>query len=112
MNTLKKDLPILLIPILLALYFYIPLLAGGPLNPDGGELVLTASNGGVLHPPGFPTQSWVNLFLELLLPFKTNTNLQIGILSFQITNCYLLYFILKRLNSNAFSIVSCLITPN
>lgn len=110
MNTLKKDIPFLLIPILLATYFYIPLLAGGPLNPDGGELILTAKNGGVLHPPGFPTQSWVNLFLELLLPFKTHTNLLIGILSFQIINCFLLYYILKKLQTTSLSIISCLIT--
>jgi Protein of unknown function (DUF2723) len=38
----------------------LPMLASSPQVPDGAELVMTALHGGVLHPPGFPLQSWVD----------------------------------------------------
>ena len=109
MKIKKNEYIILAIPLLISSYFYIPLLAGGPLNPDAGELLLTAQNGGVLHPPGFPTQSWINLILNLL-PFSVHTNLLMGNLIFQILNNYLLYLILKKLNLSTISIGSSLIT--
>jgi Protein of unknown function (DUF2723) len=37
-----------------------PMLATSPQNPDGAELVMTAVQGGVLHPPGYPLQSWLD----------------------------------------------------
>jgi hypothetical protein len=39
----------------------VPLLGGSPQNPDGAEMILAAApGGGVLHPPGFPLQSWLD----------------------------------------------------
>ena len=34
--------------------------SNSPLNPDGAELVMAAVRGGVLHPPGFPVQAWLD----------------------------------------------------
>ena len=44
-------------------------LATSPQSGDGAEQVLTALKGGVLHPPGFPFQAWINR-LFVLLPFE------------------------------------------
>jgi hypothetical protein len=52
-----------LILALLALSFVLgsfSMLATSPQNPDGAEMVLTAVQGGVLHPPGYPLQSWLD----------------------------------------------------
>jgi hypothetical protein len=45
----------------------LPLLANEPQGSDGAELVQTALRGGVLHPPGFPLQAWLDR-LFILLP--------------------------------------------
>lgn len=38
----------------------LPMLAIAPNNGDGFEVMQTALNGGVMHPPGFPFQAWLN----------------------------------------------------
>src|SRR6266446_2934856 len=43
-----------------------PTLARTPQNGDGAELILTASRGGVPHPPGFPLQAWLDRALAAL----------------------------------------------
>ena len=48
----------------------IPTWAISPQSGDAAEQVMTALQGGVLHPPGFPLQSWLNR-LFVLLPFGT-----------------------------------------
>jgi len=48
----------------------VPLLALNPQSGDGPELLITATAGGVLHPPGFPVQAWINR-LMISLPFGT-----------------------------------------
>ncbi|MEO5617822.1 MAG: DUF2723 domain-containing protein [Candidatus Eisenbacteria bacterium] len=37
-----------------------PTLARTPQSGDGAEVVMTAVRGGVLHPPGFPLQAWLD----------------------------------------------------
>jgi hypothetical protein len=50
------------------LAFLIPMLAQVPQGGDGAELISTAKLGGVLHPPGFPVQAWLNrIFIRLPL---------------------------------------------
>lgn len=60
---------LLLLMIALVILFA-PLLATTPQTGDGAEQLLTALHGGVLHPPGFPLQSWFNR-LAVLLPWST-----------------------------------------
>jgi hypothetical protein len=103
MKLIKQEAFSLLSILLLFIVFYLPTLAGGPLNPDGGELLLTAFQGGVLHPPGFPLQSWVNLFFYHILPFDLHTNLLVGNLFFHVLNCFLLIWIF---NKYSFSLVT------
>lgn len=45
-----------------------PMLAVSPQSGDSAEQVIVALRGGVLHPPGFPLQSWFNR-LFILIPF-------------------------------------------
>lgn len=45
-------------------------LARYPQNPDGAELVMAALQGGVLHPPGFPVQAWLDKLI-INLPLET-----------------------------------------
>lgn len=47
-----------------------PMLAKSPQSGDGAEQVMVALNGGLLHPPGFPLQTWLNR-LFVLLPFDS-----------------------------------------
>ena len=41
-------------------------LARSPQSGDGGEIVIAALRGGVLHPPGFPLQAWLDRALVQL----------------------------------------------
>jgi hypothetical protein len=60
-----------------AAIFSLPLLAIHPQSGDGMEQVQTAISGGVLHPPGFPLQAWLNrLFIHLPFPWPA-TNLSV-----------------------------------
>ena len=54
------------------LYFaaFLPFLAHAPQSGDAAELVSTAVQGGLNHPPGFPLQSWLDR-LFVLLPVST-----------------------------------------
>ncbi len=57
----------------LALWFLdLPLLAIAPQSGDAAEQLIKASLGGILHPPGFPLQAWLNR-LFVLLPFHFPT---------------------------------------
>ena len=48
----------------------VPTWAISPQSGDAAEQLMTALQGGVIHPPGFPLQSWLNR-LFVLLPFGT-----------------------------------------
>ena len=43
-----------------------PTLASSPQSGDGAEQVMVAVHGGILHPPGFPVQAWINRLFALL----------------------------------------------
>jgi hypothetical protein len=53
------------------------MLAQSPQNPDGAELVLAATQGGVLHPPGFPLQTWIDKALVQITPLSPALGLSI-----------------------------------
>jgi hypothetical protein len=58
------------IVVLLFFAALVPQLALSPQNGDGAEQVMTALLGGVLHPPGFPVQAWLNRIF-ILLPYSS-----------------------------------------
>ena len=87
-----KHLPKLIA--LLVFVFLIPMLAQNPQNGDGSEIVITAMQGGVLHPPGFPIQAWLSR-LFMLLPFGNPTE-RIAILS-ALAHSFSVYFIAETL---------------
>ena len=65
--TLPRQAPSLMLALLIVI-ISIPMLASCPQGGDGAEMLNTALWGGVLHPPGFPLQSWLNrLFIHLPL---------------------------------------------
>lgn len=69
-NTLKKN-PIRYAPLAIAVAVFalsFHMLAVSPQNPDGAEMIMAALQGGVLHPPGFPLQAWLN---RALVDFPT-----------------------------------------
>jgi hypothetical protein len=43
-----------------------PTLARTPQNGDGAEILNTALRGGVMHPPGFPLQAWLDRLVVLI----------------------------------------------
>ena len=45
---------------LVTLVLLAPTAARSPQTGDGAEIVATALRGGVLHPPGFPLQAWID----------------------------------------------------
>lgn len=47
----------------LYLILCLPMLARSPQTGDGAEQVMAAVIGGILHPPGFPLQAWLNRLL-------------------------------------------------
>ncbi|MFZ9596424.1 MAG: protein O-mannosyl-transferase family [Bdellovibrionia bacterium] len=56
------------LPALSLFILALPLLARVPISGDGAEFVVVAQQGGVLHPPGFPVQAWLNR-IWIHLPF-------------------------------------------
>lgn len=52
--------------IFLFFFFLLPFIADTPQSGDSAEQVIVALQGGVLHPPGFPLQAWLNRFFILL----------------------------------------------
>ena len=90
----------LLLLLLLTLPFSV-WLSSYPQNPDGAELLMTAIHGGVLHPPGFPLQSWINRLLFLFEPFRNAITLSIFSFVCHLLNVSLIYLISLRLNTDA-----------
>ena len=53
-----------------ALVLLAPTLARSPQTGDGAEIVAVALRGGVLHPPGFPLQGWLDRALATVIGFE------------------------------------------
>ncbi len=51
---------------LLLLSIQLPMLARAPQNPDGAEMIMASLSGGILHPPGYPLQAWLDRIFILL----------------------------------------------
>jgi hypothetical protein len=95
----EKETPVWtpLVPALCALLGLLPTISPFAQSGDGYELVVTALKGGVLHPPGFPLQAWIDkLFISL--PFR-NPEFRISLVSY-FSHVATVYFIadgLRRL---------------
>lgn len=100
------------IPFLLALFvfvFNVSRLSISPQTGDGGEMIQTALYGGVLHPPGFPLQAWINRIL-ILLPLKEPaTRLSLGSLFWHSAGVFFLAQIFRDLKVSVMGgVIACL----
>ena len=66
----KKHPALWLFCLLFPVLFSFPFLASHPQNPDGMELLMTATQGGNIHGPGYPLQNWLNRLFLTLSPFE------------------------------------------
>jgi hypothetical protein len=102
----KSEKISLLIIILINLPFAV-WLAEYPQDPDSAEMLMTALQGGVLHPPGFPVQAWIDrlLYSFLNLFAYVDSAYPLSILSFilHIVNGVLIFFISRILGAGALS---------
>jgi hypothetical protein len=55
----------------------LPLLAAHPPTGDSYEQVTMAISGGVLHPPGFPLQAWINRLIVAISPLSAARSLSL-----------------------------------
>lgn len=96
----------LLIIILINLPFAL-WLAEYPQDPDSAEMLMTALRGGVLHPPGFPLQGWVDRllysFMDLFIPMSSAYPLSVLSFIMHILNAALIYLISRKLNAGILS---------
>lgn len=74
----------------------VPFLAVAPHSGDGLELVVTARQGGVLHPPGFPVQAWLGR-LAAQLPIEDARPLSLLSAAGHAVAAALVYDMLSRL---------------
>lgn len=103
----KYFYPLALILITIPFSFWI---ARHPQNPDGAEMFMNALYGGVLHPPGFPLQAWINRLLFSIT--SSNSPITLSFFSFfcHTISVVLIYCISLRFkNSEISSFISGLI---
>ncbi len=78
-------------------------LAEYPQDPDSAEMLMTALQGGVLHPPGFPVQAWVDRllygFMNLFTPVDSAYPLSMLSFSMHILNAWLIYLVSRELRA-------------
>ncbi len=78
-------------------------LAEYPQDPDSAEMLMTALQGGVLHPPGFPVQAWIDRLLYgfLNLFAGIDSAYPLSILSFfmHLLNAVLIYRLWRKLRA-------------
>ncbi len=78
-------------------------LAKYPQDPDSAEMLMTALQGGVLHPPGFPVQAWLDRllygFMNLFAPVDSAYPLSILSFFMHIINAVLIYLLSRKLKA-------------
>jgi hypothetical protein len=81
-------------------------LAVSPQTGDGAEQIMTALQGGVLHPPGFPVQAWLNRVLIHFPVANPATRLALGSLFAHSASVFLISDSLRILGAGAFGCVA------